>query len=90
MTRSVKNVLRCEFYFELPDDFEGTRADAIRLLADYDEATEDAHSTTMPPDEFAVHEESPHLLWGTFLDRGAGKRLVGHLDHQEFDGRACT
>ena len=28
-------------YFQLPDDFKGTRADAIRLLADYDESTPD-------------------------------------------------
>ena len=70
-------VLRGDFYFMLPDDFEGSRADAIRLLANYDETTPDM-------------EASPcgMTLWQRFISRRRGTRLVGVLTHQTWDGKA--
>lgn len=72
---SVPNrILHAHLYFELPDDFAGSRADALRLLADYDEATEE--SQHVPP--------SSGDLWEDFKRRRPGARLRGVLNTQAF------
>lgn len=63
-----------EGYFLLPDDFRGSRADALRLLADYDEAQ----------DETQVIPDAGEDRWTRFLAAlEKGRRLHGSFSVQE-------
>lgn len=55
-------VLSLNGYFHLPDDFNGTLPDAIRLLADYHESKEARKQRIVGPDTMGV----PPDLWSRF------------------------
>jgi len=75
-------VLHVNCYFHLPDDFKGTRADALRLMADYDRD----NRTILPTDRpFTGHDPGWSAFWKWI---GMGKRLRGDLSVQELaDGK---
>jgi len=63
-------------FFKLPDDFDGTAADALRLLADYmDKPTKRIHPTKAPETEADVKWiremswiDAHREVWEKFLD----------------------
>ncbi len=62
-------------HFKLPDDFVGTRADAIRLLADYDESIPDLDfgKEPIPAELKSISKEWHDQAWGRFckaVDKG--------------------
>lgn len=57
--------------FELPNDFDGTTSDALRLLADY-------HQGNGRPNAIQASETTPHpkKSWEAFLNRPDGMKCV--------------
>lgn len=57
-------------YFKLPDDFNGTLSDGLRLLADYHESKEARNKKQ-------VSDVNPENYWAEFLkDIKAGNRVT--------------
>jgi len=67
-------------FFKLPDDFDGSFADALRLFADYHESVQPADRTKVPSDLSEAQQEERKKRWQLFLDAVAqGKRVAGQM-----------
>ena len=77
-------------HFRLPDDFEGTLSDALRLLADYHDDKTGTPQRDLRPLENEVGEMSFRkanaVLFERFLDSiKDGRRLVGTVQMVSYD-----
>lgn len=75
-------ILGVSGYFELPDDFNGTFSDALRLIADYhdNEGIENPNRERVP--ESNLH---PKKLWEEFLLNAVrGNRLTMEIAMKEW------
>ena len=68
-------------FFKLPDGFDGSLSDALRLLADYHEVDTVASNREYPKEEFSkAFIEERQRRWNSFVDAvREGKRVHGQM-----------
>lgn len=73
-------------HFRLPDDFSGTIADAIRLMADYHENAVDARIVRRTLENDISVSMAAANVFDEFLDAvQTGKRFVGTMSLTSYD-----
>lgn len=73
-----------DFYFKLPDDFDGGLSDALRLYADYHDEVKNTDKHTNDPVNKELSDTDIEMWYG-FLDiiEGGNKKMIGNLSISE-------
>ena len=80
-------------YFELPNDFSGTLADALRLMADYTESKKDFYFTEVAEkdDDTSPYDEVMNYIDDILIKKGSRVNLTyGMLDIDTINEKYVT